>query len=117
MRISVDIDFKGIKSDFANKKEQALSVLKNAVIRDTDPYVPMSNLHHTHLKDTPDLNKDINKVVYDSNYASKIYKGKNMNFNKSQHPKATYEWLEASRAVNKKNWNEAVAGVYKNEKK
>lgn len=117
MKITVNINFDKIKKDFANKKNRALPILKNSVIRDTDPYVPMSDYQHTHLRETPDLNKEIDKVVYSNNYALKLYKGKNMEFNKSQHPKATYEWLEASKASNIKNWNKAVEDVYKNGKK
>lgn len=117
MKITIDVDFNAIKKGLRKEREESYRTLKKAVIRDTDPYVPMSNLNHTHLKDTPGLNHDMYSVVYDTDYAGKIYKGSEMNFNKSQHPKATHEWLEASKAVNIKNWIKLVGETYGNKKK
>lgn len=55
MKITIDVDFNAIKKGLRKEREESYCTLKNAVIRDTDPYVPMSNLNHTHLKDTPGL--------------------------------------------------------------
>lgn len=56
MKISVDVDFSQVKKDLEGTKDKAYQTLKNAVIRDTDPYVPFSNLeNHTHLRETPDI--------------------------------------------------------------
>ena len=57
MKITIDVDFNAIKKGLRKEREESYRTLKNAVIRDTDPYVPMSNLNHTHLKDTPGLNQ------------------------------------------------------------
>ena len=59
MKITIDVDFNAIKKGLRKEREESYRTLKNAVIRDTDPYVPMSNLNHTHLKDTPGLNHDM----------------------------------------------------------
>ena len=56
MKISVDVDFSQVKKDLEGTKDKAYQTLKNAVISDTDPYVPFSNLdNRTHLRETPDI--------------------------------------------------------------
>ena len=78
MKISVDVDFSQVKKDLEGTKEKAYQTLKNSVIRDTDPYVPFSNLHHTHLRETPDIGdnaKEKKQVIYDTDYAQHVYKG------------------------------------------
>ena len=90
--------------------------LKNDVIRDTDPYVPFSNMHHTHLRETPDMNKEPKQVIYDTEYAQRVYKGTSMNFDKSRHPKATAKWFEKSKKANIKKWIKSVEDVFRNGK-
>ena len=79
MKISIDVDFSRVRKDLEVTKEKAYHTLKNAVIRDTDPYVPFSNLeNHTHLRETPDIGdnaKEKKQVIYDTDYAQRVYKG------------------------------------------
>ena len=104
MKISIDVDFSRVRKDLEVTKEKAYHTLKNAVIRDTDPYVPFSNLeNHTHLRETPD-------------YAQRVYKGTGMNFDKSRHPKATAKWFEKSKKANIKKWIKSVEDVFRNGK-
>lgn len=116
MKISVDVDFGSVKKGIESTKEKAYMTLKNDVIRDTDPYVPFSNMHHTHLRETPDMNKEPKQVIYDTDYAQRVYKGTGMNFDKSRHPKATAKWFEKSKKANIKKWIKSVEDVFRNGK-
>lgn len=116
MKISVDVDFESVKKGIESTKEKAYMTLKNDVIRDTDPYVPFSNMHHTHLRETPDMNKEPKQVIYDTEYAQRVYKGTSMNFDKSRHPKATAKWFEKSKKANIKKWIKSVEDVFRNGK-
>ena len=119
MKISVDVDFSQVKKDLEGTKDKAYQTLKNAVIRDTDPYVPFSNLHHTHLREIPDIGdsaKEKKQVIYDTDYAQQVYKGTEMNFDKSRHPKATAKWFEKSKKANIKKWIKSVEDVFRNGK-
>ncbi|WP_195947290.1 minor capsid protein [Faecalibacillus intestinalis] len=116
MKISVDVDFGSVKKGIESTKEKAYMTLKNDVIRDTDPYVPFSNMHHTHLRETPDMNKEPKQVIYDTEYAQRVYKGTSMNFDKSRHPKATAKWFEKSKKANIKKWIKSVEDVFRNGK-
>ena len=116
MKISVDVDFGSVKKGIESTKEKAYMTLKDNVIRDTDPYVPFSNMHHTHLRETPDMNKEPKQVIYDTEYAQRVYKGTSMNFDKSRHPKATAKWFEKSKKANIKKWIKSVEDVFRNGK-
>lgn len=119
MKISVDVDFSQVRKDLEGTKDKAYQTLKNAVIRDTDPYVPFSNQHHPHLRDTPlseNANKEKKQVIYDTDYAQHVYKGTGMNFDKSRHPKATAKWFEKSKKANIKKWIKSVEDVFRNGK-
>ena len=116
MKISVDVDFGSVKKGIESTKEKAYMTLKNDVIRDPDPYVPFSNMHHTHLRETPDMNKEPKQVIYDTEYAQRVYKGTSMNFDKSRHPKATAKWFEKSKKANIKKWIKSVEDVFRNGK-
>lgn len=116
MKISIDVDFGSVKKGIESTKEKAYMTLKNDVIRDTDPYVPFSNMHHTHLRETPDMNKEPKQVIYDTEYAQRVYKGTSMNFDKSRHPKATAKWFEKSKKANIKKWIKSVEDVFRNGK-
>jgi hypothetical protein len=116
LKISVDVDFGSVKKGIESTKEKAYMTLKNDVIRDTDPYVPFSNMHHTHLRETPDMNKEPKQVIYDTEYAQRVYKGTSMNFDKSRHPKATAKWFEKSKKANIKKWIKSVEDVFRNGK-
>ena len=39
MKITIDVDFNAIKKGLRKEREESYRTLKNAVIRDTDPYV------------------------------------------------------------------------------
>ena len=113
MKIFVDVDFSQVKKDLEGTKEKAYQTLN------TDPYVPFSNLHHTHLRETPDIGdnaKEKKQVIYDTDYAQHVYKGTGMNFDKSRHPKATAKWFEKSKKANIKKWIKSVEDVFRNGK-
>ena len=120
MKISVDVDFSQVKKDLEGTKDKAYQTLKNAVIRDTDPYVPFSNLdNRTHLRETPgigDSAKEKKQVIYDTDYAQHVYKGTGMNFDKSRHPKATCKRFEKSKKANIKKWIKSIEDVFRNGK-
>lgn len=106
MKISIDVDFSQVMKDLDATKEKAYHTLKNSVIRDTDPYVPFSNLHHTHLREMPNIGenaKEKKQVIYDTDYAQHVYKGTGMNFDKSRHPKATANGLKNQRKQTSRN--------------
>ena len=86
---------------------RAQKYLDNAVLKDTDPYVPMRT---GVLKKSGVLGTRIGSglVEYVAPYAWKCYYGVHIRFSKSRHPLAQAKWFEASKAVNKNKWLEQV---------
>jgi hypothetical protein len=60
------------------------------------PYVPFKRGHLSQTYTTTPY-----KITYEMPYAKPLYKGRNLNFSKLQHPQATSEWDKASMAVNR----------------
>lgn len=88
---------------------RAQAYLDNAVLKDTDKYVPMRT---GTLKKSGVLGTQIGsgEIDYIAPYAKPCYYGVNIRFSKSRHPLAQAKWFEASKAVNKRSW---IAGVRK----
>ena len=83
--------------------ERAQAYLDNAVLKDTDKYVPMRT---GVLKKSGVLGTRVGsgEIVYIAPYAKKCYYGVTIRFSKSRHPLAQAKWFEASKAVNKRTW-------------
>lgn len=105
LAVTVHTEFNGskLKNEFKTRGRKAQYMLDTAVMRDTDPYVPM---------DTGMLAKSVltasspgsGRIVYNTPYAARLYYGKKFNFSPSHHKLAQAEWFEASKAVNGKRW-------------
>ncbi|MBQ8171772.1 MAG: hypothetical protein IJZ95_07290 [Oscillospiraceae bacterium] len=108
----------GLKSSFKwhdrsrlpDNVKKAQAYLDNAVLKDTDKYVPMRT---GNLKRSGILGTRIGSglIQYVAPYARKMYYGVNIRFNKSRHPLAQAKWFEASKAVNKKSWLATVRSI------
>lgn len=92
---------------FKPKYARAQQWLDNEVLKDCDPYVPFrtGNLVRSGQRGTK-LGSGL--VVYNAQYAARCYYG-NMKFNRMKHPKATREWFEKAKAVNRKKWLDGAA--------
>lgn len=90
--------------------ERAQAYLDNAVLKDTDKYVPMRT---GVLKRSGILGTQLGsgRIEYIAPYARKMYYGVNIRFSKSRHPLAQAKWFEASKAVNKNSWLTAVRRI------
>ena len=43
-------------------------------------------------------------MIYNAPYAAKCYYGTHLHFSKDLHPKATAQWFERAKAVNRQKW-------------
>lgn len=89
---------------------RAQKYLDNAVLRDTDKYVPMRT---GILVRSGILGTQIGsgEIQYIAPYAKPLYYGVNIRFGKSRHPLACAKWFEASKAVNKRSWLSEVRKI------
>ena len=90
--------------------KRAQAYLDNAVLKDTDKYVPMRTgiLARSGMLGTR-IGSGV--IEYIAPYAKKLYNGVNIRFSKSRHPLAQAKWFEASKAVNKQSWLTGVRRI------
>lgn len=95
---------------FPQSCARAQKYLDNAVLKDTDKYVPMRT---GVLKKSGILGTRIGSglIEYAAPYAKKMYYGVTIHFSKSRHPLAQAMWFEASKAVNKAQWLREVRRI------
>ena len=119
IRIDFDIScVDTLKEKLAERRNRAQEMLDLAVIKDTDPFVPMrqGTLASSVLR-TP---SGRGEVVYDTPYARHMYygvhyrTGKPFKYSTLKHPLACKEWVGASKAVNMEKWKKEVKEVLAN---
>lgn len=95
---------------FPRNCARAQKYLDNAVLKDTDKYVPMRT---GVLKKSGIIGTRIGSglIEYAAPYAQKMYYAVTIHFSKSRHPLAQAMWFEASKAVNKAQWLREVRRI------
>ena len=117
--IRIDFDISAIdtlKEKLSSRRNKAQEVLDSAVMKDTDPFVPMrqGTLASSVLRST---NVGSGEVVYDTPYARHMYYGVHyrtgtpFKYSTLKHPLACKEWVNASKAVNMEKWKKEVKEV------
>lgn len=117
--IRIDFDISAIdtlKEKLSSRRNKAQEVLDSAVMKDTDPFVPMKQgtLASSVLRST---NAGSGEVVYDTPYARHMYYGVHyrtgtpFKYSTLKHPLACKEWVKASKAVNMEKWKKEVKEV------
>ena len=117
--IRIDFDISAIdtlKEKLSSRRDKAQEVLDLAVMKDTDPFVPMrqGTLASSVLRST---NAGSGEVVYDTPYARHMYYGVHyrtgtpFKYSTLKHPLACKEWVKASKAVNMEKWKKEVKEV------
>ena len=117
--IRIDFDISAIdtlKEKLSSRRNKAQEVLDLAVMKDTDPFVPMrqGTLASSVLRST---NAGSGEVVYDTPYARHMYygvhyrTGKPFKYSTLKHPLACKEWVKASKAVNMEKGKKEVKEV------
>ena len=120
--IRIDFDISAIdtlKEKLSSRRDKAQEVLDLAVMKDTDPFVPMrqGTLASSVLRST---NAGSGEVVYDTPYARHMYYGVHyrtgtpFKYSTLKHPLACKEWVNASKAVNMEKWKKEVKEVLAN---
>ena len=105
-----------LKEKLTSRRNKAQEVLDLAVMKDTDPFVPMrqGTLASSVLRST---NAGSGEVVYDTPYARHMYygvhyrTGKPFKYSTLKHPLACKEWVKSSKAVNMEKWKKEVKEV------
>ena len=105
LAVTVHAEFNALKlkKEFETRGRKAQYMLDTAVMRDTDPYVPMNTGELARSPQTASP-PGSGRIVYNTPYAARLYYGKKFNFSPSHHKLAQAEWFEASKAVNGKRW-------------
>lgn len=117
--IKIEFDISAIdtlKEKLSSRRDKAQEVLDLAVMKDTDPFVPMrqGTLASSVLRST---NAGSGEVVYDTPYARHMYYGVHyrtgtpFKYSTLKHPLACKEWVKASKAVNMEKWKKEVKEV------
>ena len=117
--IRIDFDISAIdtlKEKLSSRRNRAHEVLDLAVMKDTDPFVPMrqGTLASSVLRSTK---VGSGEVVYDTPYARHMYYGVHyrtgtpFKYSTLKHPLACKEWVNASKAVNMEKWKKEVKEV------
>ncbi len=103
MDYRLELDQAGVIARFAPRFSLAQKFLDNEVLKDCDEYVPMrtGNLVRSGQRGTV---LGSGKVIYNAPYAAKCYYGTHLHFSKDLHPKATAQWFERAKAVNRQKW-------------
>ncbi len=99
----LELDTRKILNRFGPRFDRAQKYIDNEVLKDSDEYVPMrtGNLRNSGIRGTV-LGSGM--VVYNAPYAAKCYYGTHIKFSKNLHPKATAQWFEKAKAVNRQKW-------------
>ena len=105
LAVTVHAEFNALKlkKEFETRGRKAQYMLDTAVMRDTDPYVPMDTGELARSPQTASP-PGSGRIVYNRPYVARLYYGKKFNFSPSHHKLAQAEWFEASKAVNGKRW-------------
>lgn len=102
-------DFGGVIGKQPRARERALTMTTEKVIVDTKEYVP--RITGDLAGSTGQSRPSVGKVIYSMPYARAQYYGL-PNKTRTFHPKATKQWFEASKAVNKRVWRDVMALEY-----
>lgn len=92
-----------INKRFNDSYSLAQKWLDNEVLKDCDEYVPFrtGNLRGSGIRGTV---VGSGTIEYNAPYAKANYYALNRNFSKEKHPKASPQWFEKAKAVNKDKW-------------
>ena len=106
--VKIDIDFSAgaVTKRYRNKGNLALTTLKNEIIKDTDPYVPMRDggLKKSVLSSTGTKKM---QIVYRKVYAKFLYYG-NLTYSYGGP-----EWFEKSKKKNLNKWIDIAKKLFK----
>ena len=99
----LELDTRKIHNRFSPRFDRAQKFVDNEVLKDSDEYVPMrtGNLRNSGIRGTV---LGSGRVIYNAPYAAKCYYGTHIRFSKNLHPKATAQWFEKAKAVNRQKW-------------
>ena len=109
----VEIDIPKALNRFNPKYKRAQAWLDNEVLKDSDQYVPFRT---GKLAQSGIIGTVIGsgKVIYNAPYARRLYYG-NYNFYKEEHKRASSQWFEKAKAVNKPKWINGVNKLMRGE--
>lgn len=109
-KVTLEGDFG--EARLTDRYQVAQEWLTNEVARDCEPYVPFAKSTRTHKGGTlnASVRVDTKKglVSWNTPYARKQYYELPRK-NPSKHPKATWKWFEAAKAVRLSNWMRGIA--------
>ena len=106
------LDTTDIRNQLIAKKSKARRILKNQVVKDTDPYVPFDTGKTAETgRDSSTVDDEF--IKYTTDYAKLIYYDKDRVFSRRKHWLAIATWFEVSKAVNKSKWVDVAKKAFK----
>ena len=111
VKCTLELDVDKCVNRFEPKYTSSQKWLDNEVLKDCDEYVPMrtGNLRKSGIRGTK---IGSGKVIYNASYASSCYYSRRR-FSKDKYPKATAQWFEHSKRVNKNKWINGAKKIVK----
>ena len=116
--VEVHIDWNRIRNEAKEKKLTAQKALDNAIIEDTDPFVPFRE---------GTLSRSVTRasrvgegeIVWDTPYARHMYYGVHyltgtpFVYNRFSHPLATERWFEHAKSAYLEKWRREVEEIFR----
>lgn len=106
------LDTTGIKNQLLAKKNRARQIVKNQVVKDTDPYVPFDT-GKTAETGRNSSTSDDEYIRYTTDYSRIIYYDEDRVYSKRKHSLAIAKWFDVSKAVNKSKWIKTAKKAFK----
>jgi hypothetical protein len=106
MELKIEFDTAALKKRLEAKIDKVQAVLDAQVLKDSNYYIPKRDGDLERSSLSSPIGKGV--LIWDAEYAKRLYHGEGFNFSKDPNPNARAKWFEAAKAVRLKEW-EAVA--------
>lgn len=109
--VRVELNTDELKKRLEAKIDKAQAVLDAQVLKDSNYYIPKRDGDLERSSLSSPIGKGL--LIWDAEYARKLYYGEDMNFSKDVNPNARAKWFEAAKAVRMKEWEKVANREYR----
>ena len=111
MNVTFDMDDIGQTKRIEDRVHKAQLALDQQIAKDSNYYAPEDK---GDLKDSvyASASEGKGELIWDKEYAMRLYHGVNFNFSKDRNPNARAKWFEAAKSTRLKAWEKTVNAEY-----